>query len=243
MTKMEFLEKARNIHGYKYKYPTLPYRFTLSDKIEVLHNDEVYLQTVSKHLMGRCPEKTIKKLTTDDFIFEAKKIWGDKYDYSLTEYTGSLNNIKVIYNGIVYEQRAKSHLEGMAPEFRSTDESKIWKEISENDLVGENEIKEFLLKWNIDFIHKWKNSGLEFDFYLPKLRMCVEYDGRQHFEPITDFGGVSTLDRIKSIDIKKESYCEDNYINLIRIRYDQFDDIYQILWDNLSMYIKKKKTH
>ena len=32
----------------------------------------------------------------------------------------------------------------------------------------------------------------------------------------------------------KKDYCEDNYIDSIRIRYNQFDDIYKILWENLK---------
>ena len=43
--------------------------------------------------MGRCPEKVVKRKTTEDFILESKVIWKDKYDYSLTEYNGALNNI------------------------------------------------------------------------------------------------------------------------------------------------------
>lgn len=238
MKKIEFLEKARNVHGYKYKYPNLSEKVILSDKIEIIFDNKIYIQTVSKHLIGRCPEKTIQKLSTNDFIIESKKIWGDKYDYSLVNYTGSLNFVKIIYDGIVYNQRAKSHLEGKAPEFRDNEESKIWKEIANKDILGENEIQQFFTKWSLEFIKKWKSSGLEFDFYLPKLRICVEFDGRQHFEPILNLGGVKTFNKIKKLDFRKENYCEDNYINLIRIRYDQIDDVYRILWDNLKRFIQ-----
>jgi hypothetical protein len=119
MKKLEFLEKARNTHGYKYNYLNLSDKITLNDRIEIEYNGEVYSQSISKHLMGRCPEKTVKRKTTEDFISESKHIWNDKYDYSLTEYTGALNNIKIIYNGVVYEQRASSHLLGLDHEFRS----------------------------------------------------------------------------------------------------------------------------
>lgn len=239
MKKSDFLEKARNVHGYKYKYLNLADKITLSDKVEIIYDDKLYLQTVSKHLLGRCPEKTISKLSTEDFIKEAKKIWGDKYDYSLTKYEGSLKEIKIIYNGVVYKQRAKSHLDGMSPEFRENEESKIWREISEYDKFGEVEVEEFLKKYQLKFIKKWKASGLEFDFYLPNYRTCIEFDGRQHFEPINHFGGLKTLNKIKKLDLRKEVYCEDNFINLIRIRYDQIEDVFLILWNSLSNYIKE----
>ncbi len=56
--------------------------------------------------------------TTEQFIKESKKIYGDnKYDYSLTEYISYYTKIKFIYNGIVYEQSPNSHLSGCKCEF------------------------------------------------------------------------------------------------------------------------------
>jgi hypothetical protein len=239
MKRLEFLEKARNTHGYKYNYLNLSEKVTLNDRIEIEYNGDIYMQSISKHLMGRCPEKSIKRKTNEEFIIESKKIWGNKYDYSLVDYKGALSNVKIVYDGIVYEQRAQSHLEGLAPEFRKNEDSKLKEVIKAFDLIGENEIKLFLEKYNIDFINSYRESSIEFDFYLPKLRTVVEFDGRQHFEPIDEFGGMEFLDRVKKEDVIKENYCEDNFINLIRIKYDQFDDIYQILYNNLKNYIRK----
>ncbi len=229
MRRIEFLEKARNIHGYKYNYINLSDKVTLNDRIDIEYKGEIYNQTISKHLMGRCPEKSIKRKTTEDFILEAKNIWGNKYDYSLTEYTGALNNIQIIYNGIVYEQRASSHLLGLAPEFRNNEESLLRDKINQSDLNGIKSIEEFFEKYKIDYE---KNKNLDnniFQFYLPSKRTVIEYLSKEHY-------------LIKDLDKKKESYCEDNYINLIRIKYDQINDIYRILYENLKNYIKTKKT-
>jgi len=221
MKKLEFLEKARNTHGYKYNYLNLSDKITLNDRIEIEYNGEVYSQSISKHLMGRCPEKAIKRKTTEDFILESKEIWKDKYDYSLTEYTGALNNIKIIYNGIVYEQRASSHLLGLAPEFRSNEESLLRDKVSQADEEGIKEIKEFLDKYKIEYEMN-KNLGNNiFQFYLPNKRTIIEYLSKEHY-------------LIKDIDKLKKDYYEDNYIDSIRIRYNQFDDIYKILWENLK---------
>ena len=35
MRRLEFLEKARNTHGYKYNYLNLSEKVTLNDKIEI----------------------------------------------------------------------------------------------------------------------------------------------------------------------------------------------------------------
>ena len=221
MKKLEFLEKARNTHGYKYNYLNLSDKVTLNDRIEIEYDGEVYSQSISKHLMGRCPEKTVKRKTTEDFISESKQIWNDKYDYSLTEYTGALNNIKIVYNGIVYEQRASSHLLGLAPEFRSNEESLIRDKVSQSDKEGIKEIKEFLDKCQVEYEMNKNLDNNVYQFYLPNRRTIIEYLSKEHY-------------LIKDIDKIKKDYYEDNYIDSIRIRYNQFDDIYQILWENLK---------
>ena len=38
----------------------------------------------------------MKKLTTEEFIKRAKEIHGDKYDYSLVEYKGIYEKVKII---------------------------------------------------------------------------------------------------------------------------------------------------
>lgn len=117
MTKEEFLERAREKHGYKYQYPNLSNKITSNDYIDILYNDIMYKQKVVKHItLGRCPEKNTPTKTTEQFISEAKEIWGDKYDYSLVDYKGALNKVKIIYDDFIFEQIPSSHLKS-APEF------------------------------------------------------------------------------------------------------------------------------
>lgn len=226
MRRLEFLEKARNTHGYKYNYLNLSEKVTLNDRIDIEYKGEIYTQSISKHLMGRCPEKTVKRKTTEDFILESKQIWKDKYDYSLTEYTGALNNIKIIYNGIVYEQRASSHLLGLAPEFRNNEESLLRDKVNQSDNQGIIEIKEFLDKYQIEYEMNKNLDNNVFQFYITNIRTSIEYLSKEHY-------------LIKDVDKRKEDYCEDNYIDLIRINSNQFDDIYRILYENLKNFIKK----
>jgi hypothetical protein len=53
------------------------------------------------------------RITTEEFIEKAKKIHGDKYDYSLTEYKSSRLKIKIICpeHG-EFIQKANNHLYG-----------------------------------------------------------------------------------------------------------------------------------
>ena len=60
---------------------------------------------------------------------------------------------------------------------------------------------------------------LPFDFYLPLLNVCIEYDGIQHFIVNEHFDGVQGLiDRQRNDDIKT-NYCKSNNIHLLRISY------------------------
>jgi len=226
MTRLEFLEKARNIHGYKYKYPNLNDKITLRDKIEIFLEEDSFTQTVSKHLIGKCPEKQIIKRSSQDFIEESKDVWGEKYDYSLVEYKGSLKEVIIILDGFIYLQRASSHLQGISPEFRKLKEHL---DLESLDMIGENEIEEFLLKYKIPYQKNKRFGYLKFQFYLTEIRTVIEYHSQLH----------SNLENVIEWDLKKNEYCEDNFINLIRIKYDQVNIVWEILWDNLKLFISK----
>jgi len=113
-----------------------------------------------------------------------------------------------------------------------------------DDSKGEREISKYLDRNGISYYrqHKFSNCKniypLGFDFYIPSMRTVIEFGGIQHFQPVTYFGGLEAYERLKINDKIKEDYCEENYINIIRIKYDQIDNIYQILWKNLKGFIK-----
>ena len=40
------------------------------------------------------------------------------------------------------------------------------------------------------------------------LIICIEYDGRQHYQPVKDFGGETEFEKIKLRDNIKNEYCK-----------------------------------
>lgn len=60
---------------------------------------------------------------------------------------------------------------------------------------------------------------LRFDFYIPSLNCCIEYDGLQHFQPIKFFGGQERFDVLYENDRRKNEYCHTNNILLYRLNY------------------------
>ncbi|UYL05397.1 hypothetical protein DIDNDMLP_00412 [Klebsiella phage KP13-7] len=92
---------------------------------------------------------------------------------------------------------------------------------------GEKEIASLLEYSNVSYIEEYKFDDcrnifqLPFDFYLPELNICIEYDGEQHFKSIPFYGGDDKFKKQQNNDQIKNQYCEDNNIRLIRIRYDE----------------------
>ena len=55
--------------------------------------------------------------------------------------------------------------------------------------------------------------------------LAIEIDGIQHFQPVGMFGGEKAFKRQRRIDIKKSKYCGDNLISLLRISYQDLDNL------------------
>ena len=95
---------------------------------------------------------------------------------------------------------------------------------------GERSIRQWLESHKIKYIfqNRFPNcrdiKELPFDFYLLDYNVCIEYDGRQHFEPV-DFGGQGIeyaqqqFNKTQYHDKIKNQYCDDNNIPLLRISY------------------------
>jgi hypothetical protein len=60
-----------------------------------------------------------------------------------------------------------------------------------------------------------------FDIFVPRLRLAIEYQGRQHFEPIEFFGGKTGLARTQVRDERKRELCEKNEFRLVYFRFDE----------------------
>lgn len=92
---------------------------------------------------------------------------------------------------------------------------------------GEKYIANWLNKHKIDYIEQKSfrdcldKKSLPFDFYLPEYNVCIEYQGRQHYEPIDYFGGQKSFEIQQRHDKIKADYCNKNNIRLLCIPYDR----------------------
>jgi len=64
-------------------------------------------------------------------------------------------------------------------------------------------------------------EGLELDIFIPDLRVGIEYQGIQHYEPTSHWGGEDAFHRLKIRDSRKKQLCRQASLNLIYFRYDE----------------------
>lgn len=214
LTTYEFIEKAKEIHGDKYDYSLVDYKSNKENVKIICPKHGIFEQWPNTHLRGWGCDCS-KKSSTDDFIKKSIEIHENIYDYSLVEYKGHKKKIKIIcpVHG-VFTQTPCNHLNGHGC-------YKCKKSL------GEKNICNFLTDRGVKYIQEkifngcTNISNLRFDFYLPDYNLCIEYNGRQHYEPIEYFGGESYLQKVIINDKLKIDYCKSKNIELVVIKYDE----------------------
>lgn len=110
--------------------------------------------------------------------------------------------------------------------------------------AGEYNINRALAKLGITVERQYRFSDccntleLPFDFAVLNSSdqsplLLIEYDGKQHFEPVDFWGGQEAFEYRRRNDRIKDRYCKDHGIPLLRISYTQFDQIEQLVTDKL----------
>lgn len=110
----EFIRRSRKIHGDRYDYSFSIVEDSSSTVVIIdRETNTVFFQVVAEHLDGVEPITTAVEPVdrSGRFITRARKIHGDRYDYSLVEYVNARSCVKIICptHG-VFEQRPEVHL-------------------------------------------------------------------------------------------------------------------------------------
>ncbi len=214
-SKEEFIEKANKIHESKYDYTLVNY-IDSTTKIKIIckiHGE--FEQRPNDHLAGSGCRKCItdkQRSSKEEFIKKAKKLYGDKYDYSLVEYKTNKTKVKIIckIHGI-FEQKPNDHLGGHTCLYCSH--------------KTEGRIKTFFIKHKIKFDLQSSIDNKRFDFLIDD-NYILEIDGRQHFPHLEKQNTCIKRDRndILQNDIQKmESIIV--YYPIVRLFQEH-------IWDN-----------
>lgn len=224
-TTEQFIRKAEKIHNGIYDYTLCTYKNARAKIKIICKTHGIFEQSPNGHLSGLgCPTcGGVKKLTKLEFITRAKNIHGNLYNYDKFEYINNKtkSDILCLEHGI-FKQTPDAHIN----RFHGCPVCKI--------SVGEKRIRNILIEKNISFVmeHSFEdcrnpktNYKLRFDFYLPNLNTCIEYDGPQHYGHKLN-GKLQYNDTdIHFRDNVKNKYCETNNIKLIRIPYWELQSI------------------
>lgn len=234
---LEFINKAKVVHNDKYDYSLIDY-INVKTKIKIIcTNHGEFEQTPSAHLKGqgchkcgfisRCQSSTSNNL---DFINKASLVHDNKFDYSKINYNGRDIKIKIICpNHGEFEQTPHNHLKGHGC-FHCMDSK------------GEKMVQKILVENNITFVKQKRFKDcrnllpLPFDFYLPEHNTCIEFNGRQHYESVSKFGGEKGFQKTIKNDYIKLKYCQKNKISLLVIKHtDVISDKIKLLFPYVLM--------
>lgn len=222
LTDENFIIEARKIHGDKYDYSKINLRNKDGKLCIICPEHGEFWQYKYDHLKRKrgclvCGGS--KRLTTEEFIERAKKVHGDKYDYSKVEYKSAHEKVCIICpkHGEFW-QEPDNHLRWGCPKCRES--------------VLEIEIRNFLIENNIEFEEQKKftwlkdDGSLKLDFFIPKKNIAIECQGEQHFERFRFEKNDDNLEkRIKRDELKLKLCMEHNIKILYFGRKKEIDKI------------------
>lgn len=75
---------------------------------------------------------------------------------------------------------------------------------------------------NTNYHFKASGKSLYFDIYIPRAKIVIEADGRQHYEFVEHYhGDAAGFQDSKKNDIIKNEFCKSNNLTLVRILYNE----------------------
>lgn len=227
-TDVKFKREVYNLVGDEYTFLDA-YQGALI-KIKVKHNNcgNVYEVQPNAFLHGsRCPycDINVKTKTNAEFQQEVFDLVGNDYTF-LDTYQGANIKIKVKHNkcGSIYKVQPNHFLHGTRCPYC-------------NSPKGETIISKILNNLNINYEPQKTFDDLKdvqplsYDFYIPDQSILIEYQGRQHYEPVDHFGGKAQFKLQQKHDKLKADYAKDHSYNLITVPYteDNFPKIKKYL--------------
>ena len=229
----DFIIKSKERFGDYYDYSKVEYKNNKTKVKIICTKHGEFEQKPDNHLNHKIPCKKCDSekrfIDIKSLIENLKQIHNNYYDYSKLEYSGR-NKKSVIICPIhgEFEQQIHSHILGSG-----------CKKCSQSN--GEKFISSVLSDRNIEFKTEFKfddckyKTHLKFDFYIPSKKLCIEFNGLQHYMVVPFFGGGKSYQEIIKRDKIKKEYCKLNNIKLLTIKYNlERERIKEIIYQYLS---------
>ena len=232
LTTLDFIKRAKEVHGDKYDYSKTEY---INKRTKVIitcpiHGD--FTQSPHNHVFQKqgCPicGKEIarkregnyknRRKTTEEFRKELEVLSNGMYEL-MSEYKNNKTKVEIFChnknkNGIEHGSFYIKPIDlinghGCKKCVHSRLEEDIEMFLQENDIRFEQHKK----------FPEWLGRQ-HLDFFLPDNNCAIECQGRQHFEP-TDFGGKGELfakqmfEKLVELDSMKRSLCKEHGLKLL----------------------------
>ena len=222
--KEEFIRRAIESHGDRYDYSKVEYKNEHTKVCIICPKHGEFWVKPHKHILGKqgCPKCANKHVTTVEFIEKARKVHGDKYDYSKVTYINNRTKIIIICpeHG-EFEQTPDKHLQG-----RGCSKCKF------SNI--EREVEILLHKNNINYEYEKKFpewlGKQSLDFYLPDYNVAIECQGEQHFSGWKR--DENSFLEIYKRDNEKFNKCVEHNIDILYYYSKRFEN------NNLDLYKK-----
>lgn len=217
-TDKDFKQEVYSLVGDEYSF--LEHYQGALTKIKVKHNKcgTEYKVTPANFLMGHCCPHCYGTPKKADIQFqqEVHTLVGDEYTF-LEPYVDSFTKLKVKHNkcGSIYDVTPHAFLSlyNRCPFCNSP--------------KGETIINKILDTLNIEYETQQTfddlidKSCLSYDFYIPGQNILIEYQGKQHYQPIDHFGGEATFKKQQKHDQMKLDYAKEHGYDLIAVPYTE----------------------
>lgn len=217
-TTEEFKKEVQEL-GYN-RYELVSEYTNDGTKVEILHHDcgRKYKVTPSGFISGnrcsKCHKDNMRKTKSkEEFAKDFEALEGEEYTL-LSDYKRNDKKVLVRHDvcGREYKVTPNKFYQGRrCPHCRAS--------------KGEVYVRRILDGNSIDYEYqkgfeelRYENP-LTYDFYIPKKKIAIEYQGKQHYEPIEHFGGMEEYLLQVERDKVKRIFAKDNNITLIEVPY------------------------
>lgn len=184
------LEQFREVHGNKYDYSLVDYKNNTTKVTIVCKKHGKFEQLPKRHKVGDgCPKCAKEKMTgrpkgtgftKEEFVEKAKKIHGNKYEYSLVDYVNNDTQVKIIcpIHG-EFGQEPRLHLSGRG--CRLCGINKRSKNIKENVVFVTND--EYISRANKVHNNKYDYSSTKYIRSTNKVKIICPKHGEFEQRP------------------------------------------------------------
>ena len=212
-TKEEFIKKANEVHGGKYEYSKVEYVNNATKVCIICPKHGNFEQTPNSHLRGcGCPNCSFEntgdrcRSSLVEFIKKARKLHGDKYNYSNVEYVNSRIKVCIICSehGEFWQSPSDHTKCRGCPKCN----------LSHLERSVMNYLDDVGITYDYQKRFKWLGNQ-SLDFYLPDYNIGIECQGEQHFFPVEHFGGDKRFKNTLERDKWKKKLCEENGVKLL----------------------------